>query len=267
MKKLSLKESQGLQIELMKQIHNVCEINGITYYLIAGSCLGAIRHGGFIPWDDDIDIGMMRSDYEKFIQVFSSSMNEEKYHLQNYRTEPKVHFALSRICIKGTYYYNEKTEKMDINHSAYIDLFPLDNVPDNSISRKIQHYCYYLLKLLIVSRTQKFQKKKSIIFFSFMRLIAKLFPLNTLHKYRDYIMSLYKNNQTKCVCSIASKYSHKKQTISRKIYGNPHKVKFEDTYFNVPENTDAYLRQLYGKNYMQLPPVEKRVEPHPIFIE
>ena len=82
MKKLTLKESQALQLNLMKEIHKVCEENKITYYLIAGSCLGAVRHGGFIPWDDDIDIGMFRKDYEKFCLIFDEKMNTDKYFLR-----------------------------------------------------------------------------------------------------------------------------------------------------------------------------------------
>ena len=267
MKKLTLKESQALQLNLMKEIHKVCEENKITYYLIAGSCLGAVRHGGFIPWDDDIDIGMFRKDYEKFCLIFDEKMNTDKYFLQNFKTDPNVHFALSRVCIKGTFYSNKRTDEKDICHNAYIDLFPLDNVPDNSFLSSLQSCLYYLVKLFIVAKTLKFDKIHSVIFFGLLKVGLCFVPLRGLHVLRICIMKFFENISTKEVCSLASKYSCKKQTMPIQYYQPPVRLSFEGNMFNVPAKTDKYLSHLYGEHFMELPPVEKRVKPHPIFIE
>lgn len=266
MKQLTLKESQSIQLELMREIHRVCEDNDITYYLIAGSCLGAVRHGGFIPWDDDIDIGMFRKDYERFCSIFNEKMSTDKYFLQNFKTDPNVHFALSRICIKGTFYSNERTNDKDICHNAYIDLFPLDNVPNGAMQRKVQNVVLKLLKYMVCSKSLKFTKKSSMLFFGVLKGMLCFVPLRNLQVLRDKTMKFYQGKKVGCVCSFASKYAFKKQTMPIEFYGNPIKRKFEDYTFNVPAQTEAYLTHLYGDNYMKLPPVEKRVLPHPIYL-
>ena len=266
MKQLRLKESQSIQLELMKEIHMVCKENKIKYYLIAGSCLGAVRHKGFIPWDDDIDIGMRRLDYEKFAEIFDEKMNTKKYFLQNYRTDPNVHFALSRVCIKGTYYYNERTKDKDINHCAYIDLFPLDNVPNSLFFRWLQHTIYYILHLIIASHTLRFKKKLSKIFFGIVKMMTCIVPLRKFQEMRDKTMSRYKNKEVNSVCSLASKYNYKKQTMPIAFYGIPKLMQFEDSEFNCPTLASDYLTHLYGSDFMKLPQESKRVKPHPIYL-
>ena len=99
---MEIRELQLLQLDVMKEIHEVCIKHKIEYYLIAGSVLGAVRHGGFIPWDDDIDIAMMRSQYDEFRSVFYEEFDQTKYFLQDYDTDNEHRPALMRLCIKGT---------------------------------------------------------------------------------------------------------------------------------------------------------------------
>ena len=124
MERLSLREVQLMQLELMRQIDRICKKHNIVYYVIAGSCLGAVRHRGFIPWDDDIDIAMMRSEYERFAKIFDEEFDTEKYFLQNYDSDKKFIPALSRICIKGTFVDLKCEKHHKTCKNTYVDLFP-----------------------------------------------------------------------------------------------------------------------------------------------
>ena len=120
MKIISLRELQMMQLATMKEIHAFCATHQINYYIIGGTLLGAIRHKGFIPWDDDIDIAMMRKDYDRFVELFAKEGNKEKYFLQNYSTEKNFQPALSRVCIKGTYMDVPAEHHIHICKNTYI---------------------------------------------------------------------------------------------------------------------------------------------------
>lgn len=264
---MTLREAQLMQLQVMKIIHNICVQNNLKYFLICGSCLGAVRHGGFIPWDDDIDIGMLREDYDKFCKHFNEWFDTNKYFLQNIHTDSNIHFALSRVCIKGTVYENKRVEGKDICENAYIDVFPIDNVPDDVKSRKKHAKALLWLKYIVCSRTMNFEKFSSKLFFGFLRIISYTRPLKYWQTLREQTFKKYSNTKTTCVSSLASKYGYWKQTINRESYGNPVLHTFEDTEFYVPEKYTEYLTHLFGSRYMELPPEEKRVKPHPIYIE
>ena len=270
MKLLTIRELQLLQLSVMKEIHEFCVKNDIKYYLIAGSMLGAIRHGGFIPWDDDIDIAMMRKDYDKFVSLFSKKLDSNKYFLQNYDTEENFQPALSRICIKGTHVDIPMERHLKICKNTYIDVFPLDNVPDNEADRASQ-------KSSLIKIDNKFELKLGRVYdrgFLCSKLIAKrlisalmfAIPYKKLQREREKVMRMYVDVDTRCVCSTVSKYGYDKQVIDRSLYGIPTLYAFEDTQFFGPEHCDAYLKHLYGKNYMQIPPEDKRVKPHDVYL-
>lgn len=258
-----------MQLDLLKIVDAFCKENNITYYLIAGSCLGAVRHGGFIPWDDDIDIALMRTDYEKFVKLFVTSFPSEKYFLQNYDSDKHFIPALSRICIKGTFVDVPSEAHLRNCKNTYIDVFPLDNVPDDITLREKQMRKLKKIDTLIglkeyhlydKSWIKKFVKKTISMCLAFL-------PLSYLQQKRVKVMSTYANKDTKCVSSTTSKYGYYKQIMDKSIYGVPVRRLFEEAEYNVPEKTEEYLKHLYGANYMQLPPDDKRAMPHKVFIE
>ena len=137
-KLIPLREVQLMQLEVMKEIHKVCVKRNIKYYMIAGSVLGAVRHGGFIPWDDDIDIAMMREDYERFKAIFPDEFNTDKYFLQHYDSDIDFKPALMRLCIKNTIRDFESEMHWHDCKNMFLDIFPLDNAPDENALREEQ---------------------------------------------------------------------------------------------------------------------------------
>lgn len=269
-RKLELRELQMLQLDVMKEIHKQCVANGIEYYLIAGSLLGAIRHGGFIPWDDDIDIAMMRPHYEKFKALFSKLFDTDKYFLQSYDTDAAFQPALMRVCIKGTYVDVKSQEHLKHCKNTYIDIFPLDNVPDD-VSLRVKH-AKNLKRIddVMFAKLYRVYPTNGCAMRLMKKIVSKMLcvvPLKSLQSKRENEMRRYQDVDTECVCSTVSKYGYNRQIMPREIYGTPTTVQFEDTQFMCPKQYLRYLSSLYGDNYMQLPPEEKRIKPQPVYIK
>ncbi len=257
MKLLDIKEIQKLQLELMKELHNFLQEKNIQYYLIAGSALGAVRHKGFIPWDDDIDIAIYREDYEKFINL-AKDFNT-RYEVVNFSNKNNCDFLLTRIYIPNTYIKLSSIEKTKLDKRLYLDIFPLDNVPEDETER-IKYENKIRKKKALISRidardygTGKLQLlvKKTISFF------LKPFRKSILSS-TDRLLKKYRHIDTSLTCSLCSQYSFEKQVMLKDIYGEPSLIKFEDTEFYAPMKLNDYLTKLYGEDYMQVPPIEKR---------
>jgi lipopolysaccharide cholinephosphotransferase len=259
MRKLKINEIQKIQLDLMKIVHEVCIKENIRYYLISGSCLGAVRHQGFIPWDDDIDVGMLRDDYEHFIRVFDKHFDTKKYFLQNEHTDVDFTFPMSRICVLGTNLIYYRTQHLRYCKCMFMDIFPLDNVPDDERCRNTQIREYGFLKYIIAKKVYMLSDNVTInILNSIVSKLLFFIPLCFLLTLRYKIQTRYRHVQTQCVCSMASKYGCRKHIMNRDIYGTPKLMKFEDSEFFFPEKSDEHLRHLFGKNYMVLPPESKR---------
>ncbi len=265
MKILDISKIQEIQLKLMKKLHAFLIEKDIPYYLIAGSALGAVRHNGFIPWDDDIDIGMFREDYERFIQISKEFSSE--YDVVNFKNANNCDYALTRIYIKNTYIDNSTILKTKLDKRLYFDIFPLDNVPNDDV--ELAKYEKRIRKMKL--RLQKVDVR--IYENSKIKLLVKNIISFTLKPFRkrilktfDRLMKKYRYNDTFRICSLCSQYSFKKQVMLKTIYGTPTLYKFEDTELYAPENIHEYLSTLYGDDYMTVPPVEKRRKGYDIYI-
>jgi len=260
-KKIELSTLQKLQLSVLKEVDRICKKHGIKYYLIGGTLIGAIRHKGFIPWDDDIDIAMMRLDYDRFIKCSEEELNS-KYFIQNYNTDIDFYHALTRICIKGTFVEDKHTKHLKCHKETYIDIFPLDNVPDDEEELKKQKR-----KILLVDKILKYKAcilhengvlYSKFLIKKFLSVILKPISQRTLYNYRQKYMKKYFGQNTLRVSSTASKYGFSKQIMLKSIYGDPTMVEFEGGMYPAPQDWEYYLNHLYG-NYMSLPPKDARM--------
>jgi len=263
MRKLDINEVHQLLLEVMVEFHNFCEAHNIKYYMIGGTLLGVVRHKGFIPWDDDMDVGMLREDYEKFLAV--ANQFSSKYYVNNYRINKKTTTRITRIHIPGTYIKNNYPSKY--NHDLFLDIFPIDNVPDDQKLAKKQakkilfwKNIYYFKSYIAIPKN-KFKKM--------LRYIVRFCLLPISHHYlakkMDKLFKKYSHVETKRVCSMGSQYSFEKQTMCREIYGNPVLLPFDKYYFYAPQESIKYLEQLYG-DYNTLSPIEKRKPIYEVYL-
>ena len=137
MKKNYKKALQIKMLSIIKDIDKICRENNIEYYLLYGSCLGAVRHKGFIPWDDDMDIGMTDENYFKFLDVCEREFDKDKYFIQNIKTEKNFYLSFTKVRDITTTLVEEENKDMNVTYGVYIDVFPLVGVPKNKFKRKI----------------------------------------------------------------------------------------------------------------------------------
>ena len=265
MEKSRLEKLQQVELEILSEVVRVCTENNLQYYLTGGTLLGAIRHKGFIPWDDDIDIAMPRKDYEKFIKCCKSQL-DNKYYLHHITTDKNYWLLFAKIRKKNTYVDEFVTRNIKSDYKGIsIDIFPLDNAEkQKGILQTCQAMIVKKLRTIILCRSGfdfGFSNRKTFA----LRLISygtSIFSTRSLVLFCDNLMKYNKNENSKYYINIASLYHHVKQTILKSSYYPPVKVEFQKEMFNAPNDYKLFLRRIYGKKYMELPPESKRRAPH-----
>lgn len=264
-----LKCIQRILLQILKDFSKVCEEYGFYYSLCGGSALGAVRHKGFIPWDDDIDVFMKRSEYNKFIKIFEIEMGD-KYRLHSLETTPELGMPVSQVIAKGTVlrsYNNPDCKESGI----CIDIFVLENAPNSKILRSI-HGFGSLVFGFILSCSRMYRNKELLLqifedsgeeVLGAIRKKAIIGSLFRFHKLSTWSRrftrwnSMCKNEtSTYVVCPTGIKH-YFKEIFPREIYCTTTRLQFEDTELCVIKDYDWALRRLYG-DYMKIPPKEKR---------
>jgi len=265
MDKETLRRVQLTQLEILKEVKRVCQENDLTYWLTYGTLLGAIIHKGFIPWDDDLDIGMLRKDYEKFLSIAQQKLGTE-YVLQTWETDRYYQLPFAKVRKKNTIYTEFQFRESRAINGIYIDIFPYDYYGNDFWQGIILKF----IKLMMLSKCgirswkelEHFNLKKYIthiptrfmyIFFSRKKLIS------------DYKRIAIKYNDTKCTSFFSQGFDNYNNTsvIPCSILEKFCEVPFEDEVFSVPLEYDEFLKINYG-NYMKLPPKNKRENRHEI---
>ncbi len=265
MDKNILRKLQLTQLEILLEVVRICDKNNLTYFLVGGTLLGAIRHNGFIPWDDDLDIGMPRSDYEKLIDICKTQL-DEKYVLHHLSTDNEYWLPFAKIRKNNTLFNEKNIQHLDCHKGIFIDIFPLDN--GNKQSSKLQSIqakiSKYLSDIIIIKKVGT-QDTRLSIKLKLGKIIFKVIPIKFINKINNKIMSVNKNDDSKFFINLGSNYNYIKQTIPKEKYFPPTKVEFEGVYLNVPRDYDYVLKRIY-KNYMELPPEDKRYTHNPVTI-
>lgn len=253
-----LNHMHKLHLILADELKRICEKNNIKYFMIAGTLLGAIRHQGFIPWDDDMDFGMLREDFEKFLIVCENSLNKDKFFLQTDRNDTYYAFNFAKLRLNGTKVMEEFSSTVNINQGIYIDIFPIDVVPDSKIVSFIQLKKFWFYRnLLWIKCGYGDEDRKRSITYKIAKKFSHIYSIQTLKKLKHSTITKYSQLMTSKVITSDGSYGLKKEILERKWVENIGDFQFEDRMFKGIKDYDAYLKYFYG-NYMQLPPLEKR---------
>lgn len=262
-----IKIIQDKILSILKEFINICEENNLTYYALGGTLLGAVRHKGFIPWDDDIDIGMPREDYEKFKKIASNVLPENYKFLSEDTLNYKKAFSVIRddstkIIMN---YSNEEQEE-----SLWIDIFPLDGMPSNPLKKKYHSYRYLYTRMMVqLSQFNSLvnQKKENRPWFE--KVIIRIANVVKIEKVVSFSWAQKKYLQTIKKYSFnegfAGNYTGAyklREIVPSDYFGQPVLLQFEDLKLSCPHKFREYLTAIYGADYMQLPPEEKRVFHH-----
>lgn len=264
--KTPLEQMKLVELKLLKVLNKICKENNIKYWLDGGTLLGAVRHGGFIPWDDDIDVGMLREDYEKFLKLASKELPSDIF-LQNWDTEKNFFLPMTKLRDKYSSII-EIEDRNSKNHSGiFIDIFPFDYLPKNNTLKNIQMVFFYILKCFKLEANPEQLKMKNIvgnrkikiIVLKILKSIGKIISkkvYKNCYKFINYIFC--KISPSNYIGDGLVNPTYYKKSIRKIEQVFPLKtVIFENEEFLAPKDIDFYLTGLY-KNYMELPPVEDR---------
>ena len=271
----TLKRIQEVELEILKDFMDICDRHGLDYFGIAGTGIGALRHHGFIPWDDDIDVAMPRDDFEKLLPLVEKEMGD-KYLIMNAERYPNYPLMTTRMTMRGTKFKEEALKNIDAPLGIFLDLYPLDKVSDNpKEARRQARDAWFWSKILILRSIPfpmlGFSGWKAKIIHAICGLAHLV--LSILHVPKTWIYKKAYEAETR-----SNHYTKTKNLdffCDTTPYMNLYAVKdiyplrklpFEDFELNFPHNLHNNLTGMYG-DYMQLPPEEKRKNHYPYELE
>lgn len=252
-----------VDMDIVKDVVRICDAHGFKYYMLGGTMLGAIRHKGFIPWDDDIDLGMPRDDYEAFLEIAPKELGE---HLKviNYRNDPNYMYYITRIQDTDTRAVEERIGNDNKYTCVSIDIFPIDGTPNNPLLRKIYFFRVMYHRALMslcykdsIDRKRKRSKKERLLL-----QILECVPIEkmtTPYKQKckiDKLLRKQKVQGSRYIGNIMGAY-RTREIVPAEFYGEGAYYPFEDMQLRGMAKADDYLRWTYG-DYMKLPPEDQR---------
>jgi len=242
------------ELDIMVEFARICDKNDLKYYLYGGTLLGAVRHKGFIPWDDDVDIVMLRSDFDKFGECCKSDL-ADKYFYQTCFTDPNYPRIFAKIRINDTYVREMKWDDIQLHKGIYIDILPLDEFPSGTKAGKKALYKYNLLNR--VCGTADFNTLR--INQRIIHAIYSLLPKSVNYKRRDRFLKKKYKTAGELVCSYGSHYRPlSKRVFKKEWFTGEEYMSFEGEKFRVPAGWKEYLIHTYGLTYNELPPIADR---------
>lgn len=241
-------------LEVLLEIDRICIKHNIRYYLAYGTTIGAIRHKGFIPWDDDADIHMFKNDYQKFKEICKEEL-DGNYFLQDEETDKGYKMFLPKVRMNNTAFVQECTKDWDMHHGIYVDIFILDKCPNN---KKIQELNIKIRKNTECTKRGIYNKENTKGLKKLIRpLIEKEIVLNT---WKRCVYNTCKKDNRLCI-----DINDFGNVFPYDVFGAPRRVEFEGYMLNIPEKAEEYLTYYYG-DFMTPPPKEKRVSHHDIIL-
>lgn len=263
-----MNDLQKKQLEILKAFIRVCEKHNLKYFLVGGTCLGAARHQGFIPWDDDIDVGMPREDYDKYVQL-QSEYEGTPYFIQTWQSDPRYCYNFAKLRDSSTTFIENFFWKHKINHGIWIDIFPIDGIayddkkPAAKYKGKIllgwfEVWCSWFPQL-----RRKFRKDTFFLdlLMNITAILTWIFDINHFRRrITEKRMRKVPYDKAVLVANFCGA-NPKKEAMPKTLFEETTKLKFEDIEACVPKDYDAYLTYLFH-DWRKLPPENKQVGHH-----
>lgn len=256
----TLRKIQLIQLEMLQEVDRICRKCNIHYNIIAGTLLGAVRHGVYIPWDDDADVAMLREEYEKFRQACKTELDTTRFYFQDHRNTKGYRWGYGKLRRKNTLFLREYQEHMPYKQGIFIDIFPLDGVPDNYLLRSLKNFECFCVRKILWSKVGKIAEKN----FWKKQIYKLLDKISEKYIFRYYHIMIHNANKkkTRMVRILMFPTPNEEWGYYRNWYENSADTEFEGIVFQGIKDYDSYLSFKFG-NYMELPPVEKR-KVHPV---
>lgn len=266
-----LNKMKQIELEMLIELDRICRKHGIKYNLCAGTLLGAVRHKGFIPWDDDIDVRMLRSEYKKFCAACELDLDKERFFLQTQETDPGYRWEFGRILRNGTEYVRIGQEKLRQKTGIFIDIFPSDGIPQGRFAKKIYYKTAFVCRKMLWSPVgaRVCEKRWQRVGFWLLSLIPASVPFALF----DFLASKYDERNAARVCCMGLKADKnvfddnekiQKFGLKREWHTDLIELEFEGHMFWAPKDYDGWLLEAFGSRYMELPPIEKRKIHHTV---
>ncbi len=249
---------------MLDDVDSICERENIRYYLIGGTLLGAVRHKGFIPWDDDLDIAMPREDYDRFVENAPQWLGD-KYYFQNYISDKKYFVPFSKVRLNGSVFKEKALANLDIHHGVFLDVFPLDSISENRVVRRLDSALYMLLFAALMAKAGHAPYYTVLNFggkllFRILCCVSKLIPRRVIVFCTEKLMRRHnKSNSTIC-CFFWQRLDW---LFRWGDFGKGRRILFGEKTFCAPQQSEACLEEQFG-DYMKLPPEEHRVPAHEV---
>ena len=255
-----LRQLQMIQLEMLVEVDRICKKSGIHYNIIAGTLLGAVRHGGYIPWDDDADVALLRPEYEKFRNICKTELDKSRFIFQDHRNTKGYRWGYGKLRRKGTLFLREHQEHMPYMQGIFIDIFPLDGVPDNYFLRSIKNFECFCIRKILWAKVGKISEKhfgKRQVY-----KLLNIIPENYVFHYYHSMIYHANHKRTRMVRILMFPTPNSEYGYYRNWYENSDEIIFEGKSFQGIRDYDSYLNFKFG-NYMKLPPTKNR-KAHPI---
>lgn len=258
--KRSLRMLQMIELEMLLEVDRICKKYQIPYNIIGGTLLGSVRHKGFIPWDDDADLAMMRKDYKRFRSICREELDSSKYYFQDAEVTEGYRWSYGKLRRKDTLFLRESQEHMPYEQGVFIDIFPVDHVPDAYIPRAIYNFLCFCVRKILWSEVGKYQER-NILKRNVYRLLSMIPEKDVIRCYKRMV-----HNQN----AIDSRYARiGLMPVPGKGFGYPKKwytqsadYEFEGYSLKGIRDAHDFLTFIFG-NYMELPPKKNR-KMHPV---